>query len=84
MSAGAPALTTLDHLVVAATTLADGIEHIAEITGVTPHPGGKHVAMGTHNARTHPMGLPRSDVIDPDGVKPARRGSSRQYRCKPS
>ncbi len=43
-------LATLDHLVVAAATLADGIEYFAEISGVAPQPGGKHVAMGTHNA----------------------------------
>jgi len=43
-------LATLDHLVVAATTLADGIDYIAAVTGVAPRPGGRHVAMGTHNA----------------------------------
>jgi hypothetical protein len=48
---GAPGpAASLDHLVVAATTLADGIDYVASLTGVAPLPGGKHVAMGTHNA----------------------------------
>jgi hypothetical protein len=42
--------STLDHLVVAAATLADGVDYVASLTGVAPQPGGKHVAMGTHNA----------------------------------
>lgn len=46
---GAP-LAEIDHLVFAAPTLALGIEHIADLTGATPRPGGKHAGMGTHNA----------------------------------
>ena len=44
MTGGPPPDAALDHLIVAAATLADGIEYIAGITGVTPHPGGKHVS----------------------------------------
>jgi hypothetical protein len=64
----------LDHLVVAATTLADGIEYIAELTGVAPHPGGKHVAMGTHNAllRLGERVYLEIIAIDPNGIKPPR------------
>lgn len=64
----------LDHLVLAATTLADGIEFIAEVTGVTPQPGGKHVAMGTHNAllRLGDRVYLEIIAIDPDGIKPPR------------
>jgi hypothetical protein len=67
-------LAELDHLVLAATTLADGIEFIAEVTGVTPQPGGKHVAMGTHNAllRLGERVYLEIIAIDPDGVKPPR------------
>lgn len=43
-------LATPDHLVVAATTLAQGIDYLSELLGVTPTPGGKHDGMGTHNA----------------------------------
>ena len=71
--ASAPA-ATLDHLVVAAATLADGIDYVAEITGVTPQPGGKHVAMGTHNAlvRLSERTFLEIIAIDPEGTKPAR------------
>jgi catechol 2,3-dioxygenase-like lactoylglutathione lyase family enzyme len=41
-----PPPAQLDHLILAATTLADGIEFVAGVTGATPHPGGKHLPMG--------------------------------------
>lgn len=40
----------LDHLVVAARSLGEGIGHIAQRLGVAPTVGGKHARMGTHNA----------------------------------
>ncbi len=66
--------STLDHLVVAAATLADGIEYVAEITGATPHPGGKHVAMGTHNAllRLGEQTYLEIIAIDPVAINPGR------------
>ena len=68
------AAATPDHLVVAATTLADGIEYIAAITGVAPQPGGRHVAMGTHNAlmRLGERFYLELIAIDPDGASPSR------------
>jgi hypothetical protein len=62
-----------DHLVVAATTLADGIEYVAELTGAVPQPGGRHVAMGTHNAllKLDERFFLEIIAIDPEGVKPA-------------
>jgi hypothetical protein len=70
----APPLAELDHLVLAATALADGIEYVAGVTGATPHPGGKHVAMGTHNALVRLGGRTYLEIIaiDPDGIKPSR------------
>jgi len=67
-------LATLDHLVVAAATLADGIDYIAGVTGVAPQPGGKHVAMGTHNAlvRLGERVYLEIIAIDPAGKNPAR------------
>jgi hypothetical protein len=67
-------LTTPDHLVVAATTLADGIEYIAEATGIAPQPGGRHLAMGTHNAllRLGERFYLEIIAIDPAGTSPQR------------
>ena len=67
-------LATLDHLVVAAITLADGIDYVASATGATPQPGGKHVAMGTHNALLRLGARVYLEIIaiDPDGIRPAR------------
>ena len=39
-----------DHLVVVAPDLRQGCDWVEERLGVRPQPGGKHVAMGTHNA----------------------------------
>jgi len=65
---------TLDHLVLAAATLADGIDYFAGVTGVAPQPGGRHVAMGTHNAlvRLGERVYLEIIAIDPAGTKPAR------------
>ena len=75
----------LDHLVVAAATLADGIEYVAGITGVAPHAGGKHVAMGTHNAllRLGERIFLELIAIDPDGsqARSAALVRSRQHRA---
>ena len=39
----------VDHLVIAASTLADGVAWCERSLGVTPGPGGEHPSMGTHN-----------------------------------
>jgi len=74
MTGDSPPDATLDHLVIAAATLADGIEYVADVTGVAPRPGGKHVAMGTHNAlvRLAKRVFLEIIAIDPDGAKPSR------------
>lgn len=42
--------TTLDHLVITAPNLQQGISYVEEILGVSLQPGGIHPRMGTHNA----------------------------------
>ncbi len=39
----------LDHLVVLAASLAEGVRWCESLLGVTPGPGGEHALMGTHN-----------------------------------
>ena len=64
----------LDHLVVAAATLAEGVAWVEERLGVTMGPGGKHAAMGTHN-RLIALGPGRFlevIAIDPEAPPPGR------------
>jgi len=63
-----------DHLVVAAQTLAEGINFVAVRLGALPQAGGKHVAMGTHNAllRLGPREYIEVIAIDPDAAAPPR------------
>lgn len=47
MSVSVP--TLVDHVVVAADSLAQGAEWCEQVLGITPGPGGEHPLMGTHN-----------------------------------
>ena len=44
-----PPTAQLDHLVVLASTLTEGVRWCESVLGVTPGPGGEHALMGTHN-----------------------------------
>lgn len=74
MARDAEPLAVIDHLVLAATTLADGIDYVATLTGSVPQPGGKHAAMGTHNALLKLGEKLYLEIIaiDPQGAKPKR------------
>lgn len=46
----APPLTSrIDHLVIAAASLAEGVQWCEKTLGITPGLGGEHLLMGTHN-----------------------------------
>ncbi|HET6828569.1 MAG TPA: VOC family protein, partial [Ramlibacter sp.] len=64
----------IDHLVVVAQTLEQGVEWCERTLGVTPGPGGKHPLMGTHNRllRIATVDYPRAylEIIAPDPDQP--------------
>ncbi|WP_128000112.1 VOC family protein [Piscinibacter defluvii] len=64
----------LDHLVVGAASLAQGVAWCEATLGVTPAPGGAHPLMGTHNRllRIDGHGFPRAylEIIAIDAAAP--------------
>ncbi|HWI78789.1 MAG TPA: VOC family protein [Ramlibacter sp.] len=69
----------VDHLVVAADSLAQGVQWCEATLGVTPGPGGQHPLMGTHNrllriaTERYPRAYLEIIAIDPGAPAPARR-----------
>ena len=49
MTTDPPLASHIDHLVVAAASLAEGVQWCEKTLGITPGPGGEHPLMGTHN-----------------------------------
>ncbi|HLO93628.1 MAG TPA: VOC family protein [Burkholderiaceae bacterium] len=68
----------IDHLVVGAATLEDGVAWCERVLGARPAPGGRHALMGTHNAvlnissATHPRCYLEIIAIDPEAPPPGR------------
>jgi Glyoxalase-like domain len=71
--------TVVDHLVVAAATLDEGVAWCEATLGITPGPGGEHPLMGTHNrlfnitAEPYPLCFFEIIAINPAAPAPARR-----------
>jgi len=69
----------IDHLVVAAHTLEQGVQWCKATLGVTPRAGGEHPLMGTHNrllpiaTDQYPRAYLEIIAIDPEAPPPGRR-----------
>lgn len=75
----------LDHLVVVADTLAQGVAWCEATLGVTPGPGGRHALMGTHNRLLRiagpqwPQAYLEIIAIDPSATQPPAEGRARWF-----
>ena len=76
--ADASVVCEVDHLVVAAATLAQGVAWCEATLGVTPGAGGQHTLMGTHNrlfaigSAAFPAAYFEIIAIDPEAPPPER------------
>lgn len=72
-------VSRIDHLVVAADTLAQGVQWCEATLGVTPGPGGDHPLMGTHNrllrigTHSYPRAYLEIIAVDPEAAPPGRK-----------
>ena len=72
-------ISRIDHLVIAADSLAQGVQWCEATLGVTPGPGGEHPLMGTHNrllaigTAAYPRAYLEIIAIDPTAVPPERK-----------
>lgn len=77
--------TQIDHLVVAAKTLALGVQWCEATLGVTPGPGGEHAQYATHNrlfkiaTPAHPLAYLEIIAIDPQAKRPADTAARRWF-----
>ena len=68
----------VDHLVLMAATLDEGVQWCEAALGITPGPGGQHALMGTHNrlfslaSRRYPQAYFEIIAVDPQASAPAR------------
>ena len=77
--------TQIDHLVVAAATLEQGVQWCEATLGITPAPGGEHEKYGTHNrlfkiaSPAHPLAYFEIIAINPEAVIPKRSQVARWF-----
>jgi hypothetical protein len=75
----------IDHLVIAAPSLAEGVAWCQKTLGITPGPGGEHPLMGTHNRlfRIATVNFPRAYfeiiAINPDKPDPVPARAGRWF-----
>ncbi len=77
--------TQIDHLVIVAKSLEQGVQWCEATLGITPGPGGEHTLYGTHNrlfkvaSPSNPMAYVEIIAIDPNAVRPKRACPTRWY-----
>jgi hypothetical protein len=77
--------TQIDHLVVMAQTLEQGVQWCETTLGVTPAPGGEHAQYGTHNrlfkiaTPSHPLAYLEIIAINPAAKRPAHAAARRWF-----
>jgi hypothetical protein len=77
--------TQIDHLVIVAKTLEQGVQWCEDTLGITPGPGGEHTLYGTHNrlfkiaTPTHPMAYLEIIAINPEAVRPKKASPTRWF-----
>ncbi|WP_407494067.1 VOC family protein [Pseudooceanicola sp. MF1-13] len=60
-------MLTLDHIVIAAPSLAEGVAYVRDLTGIDMPKGGEHPQMGTHN---HLVRLGEDEFLEVIAVNP--------------
>ncbi len=77
--------TQIDHLVIVAQSLEQGVQWCEDTLGITPGPGGEHTLYGTHNrlfkvaSPSNPMAYVEIIAINPSAVRPKRACPTRWY-----
>ena len=77
--------TQIDHLVIVAKSLEQGVQWCEDTLGITPGPGGEHTLYGTHNrlfkiaSPANPMAYCEIIAINPAAVRPKRACPTRWF-----
>lgn len=77
--------TQIDHLVVVAKTLDQGVQWCESVFGIAPGPGGEHVLFGTHNrlfkiaTPTHPLAYLEIIAVNAEAERPPKAAGKRWF-----